>query len=504
MPLATVLTRASRGIDAPLVTVEVQITGGLFATSIVGLTETAVKESGFRVRAALRQSGFTLPQGHVIVHLAPAGLRKSGGRYDLAIALGVLAASSQIAADALDGQEFIGELGLDGSLRPVPGILPAALATRAHNRRLVVPAANAPEAALAEGLPVCGARTLLDVCGALAGHSPLPAARPPACAAAGTGGADLADVRGQPQGRRALEVAAAGGHGLLLIGPPGSGKSMLAQRLPGILPPMTDDEALETAVVASVGPRGFDAARDWGRRPFREPHHTASYAALVGGGSRPQPGEVSLAHHGVLFLDELPEFKRGALEALREPLESGRILLARAQQQVEYPARFQLVAAMNPCPCGHLGDSSGRCRCSADLIERYRSRVSGPLLDRIDMHVEMPRQPREVVMSEDATAEASAPVRERVTRAREVQCARQRVSNARLGQAATEALCRPEPAARALIEGAFDRLGLSARAYHRVLRLARTVADLAGSEAIEAAHMAEALGYRRLDRTTVS
>ena len=412
------------------------------------------------------------------------------------MALGILAASGQVPRRALAGREVLGELALSGELRPVHGVLPAALRARRENHALVVPAGNAAEAALVSGAEVRTARSLLEVCAWLRGAAALPEPEPVKVAPCDAG-PDLADVRGQPQARRALEVAAAGAHNLLFVGPPGSGKTLLATRLASILPPMTEEEALEAAAIASVAGRAHDAAR-FGRRDTRAPHHSASAVALVGGGSMPRPGEISLAHHGVLFLDELPEFDRRVLEALREPLESGRIQISRAARQAEFPARFQLVAAMNPCPCGYAGDPSGRCRCAAEAQQRYVARLSGPFLDRVDLHVEVPRLPREALRS--APGESSATVRARVARARALQVARSGAPNAWLAQADVERLCRLAPADQALLDRAVERLGLSARAYHRILRVARTIADLDGADAIAHAHLTEALGYRRMDR----
>ena len=490
MSLAVVHSRALTGIDAPPVTVEAHLGNGLPSFSIVGLPEAAVRESRDRVRSAILNSGFEFPARRITVNLAPADLPKEGARFDLAIALGILAASGQIPPPAPDRHVFLGELALGGALRPVHGVLPAAAALHGDGAELVVPADNAAEAALVPDLAVRPAPDLLAVCAHLTGAETLPLQPPTGGAGHAPEAPDLADVRGQRHAKRALEIAAAGGHSLLLFGPPGTGKSMLAERLPGLLPPMSHAEALETAAVHSVAGRPFDPAA-WGRRPFRAPHHTASGVALVGGGGHPRPGEIPLAHNGVLFLDELPEFDRRVLEVLREPLETGRITISRAARQAEFPARFQLVAAMNPCPCGHLGDPGGRCRCTPEQVQRYRARLSGPLLDRIDLHVEVPVLP--------SGAPASGEVRERVAEA----AARQRergAPNARLSGPALEAACALDAESRALLAAAVSRLGLSARAHHRILRVARTIADLAGKETIATAHLAEALGYRQLDR----
>jgi magnesium chelatase family protein len=500
LSLCILNSRAREGIDAPPVTVEVHLSGGLPSMSVVGLPELAVKESRDRVRGALLNGHFQFPAGRVTVNLAPADLPKEGGRFDLPIALGVLGASGQVNASALAGLELIGELALSGTLRPVTGVLPAALAVRNAGRSLVLPRENADEAALVSGLDIYPAGHLLEVCAHLNGTERLPRHARSDAAQALPGYADLAEVRGQDHAKRAVEIAAAGGHSLLFIGPPGTGKSMLASRLPGILPPMTEDEALETAAVRSVSGMGPFDPRRWRERPFRSPHHTASGVALVGGGSNPRPGEISLAHQGVLFLDELPEFDRRVLEVLREPLESGRIHISRAARQAEFPARFQLVAAMNPCPCGYLGDPSGRCRCSADQVARYRARISGPLLDRIDLHVEVPQLPPEQLNAALASAETSAAVRARVEAARERSLVRAGKANQALTPREIERTCRLDDAGQRLIAQALTRLGLSARAYHRVLKVARTIADLAGSDAIETTHLSEAIGYRRLDR----
>jgi magnesium chelatase family protein len=496
MALAVVRSRAQVGVAAPRVDVEVHLSGGLPVIAIVGLPEAAVREARDRVRAAIVNAHFEFPQRRATINLAPADLPKDGGRFDLPIALGILAASGQLPMPALDGHEFLGELALSGELRPVVGVLPAVLKARRLGRVLVVPEANGAEAGLVEGVDVRTARSLLEVCAYVRGVADLPRAAPDAAAAPALGGPDLADVRGQPQARRALEVAAAGGHNLLMVGPPGTGKTLLATRLATILPPLAEDEALESAAVRSVAGLPVDVAR-FRERPTRAPHHSASAAALIGGGSVPRPGEASLAHHGVLFLDELPEFDRHVLENLREPLESGRVLISRAAQQSEFPARFQLVAAMNPCPCGYLGDASGRCRCTPDAVARYAARISGPLLDRIDLHIHVPRPPQSLLRGSAAPGEPSATVRERVVAARDRALARAGKANGQLGPREVDRDCPLRDTDAALLERAVERLGLSARAYHRILRVARTIADLAGSAAIDTAHLAEAIALRR-------
>jgi len=464
---------------------------------IVGLPEAAVREAKDRVRAAILCAQFEFPARVITVNLAPADLPKGGGRFDLPIALGVLAASGQVPLHALAGYEFLGELGLTGELRRVDGVLPAALEVARSGRGLVVPPGNGAEAALARDAEVYTARTLLEVCAALHGTRQLPRAQAPEMTA--VSGPDLDDVRGQMHARRALEIAAAGGHHLLLIGPPGCGKTLLASRLPGILPRASEAEALETAAIASVSGRGLDPSR-WREPTFRSPHHTASAVALVGGGGEPRPGEISLAHHGVLFLDELPEWDRRALEVLREPLESGVVTISRAARQCEFPARFQLVAAMNPCPCGWAGDPCGRCRCSTEAIARYCARISGPLLDRIDLQVEVPRLPPSELRQNAPSGECSAAVRSRVAAARAIQLTRAGSTNAQLSQAATLHHCALTSADQQLLEQAAETMQLSARSMHRILRVARTIADLSDSAVISSAHLAEAIGYRRFEQ----
>jgi magnesium chelatase family protein len=494
--VSTVLSRAPLGLSAPLVRVEVHLAGGLPTFVVVGLPETVVRESRERVRSALVTAGFDFPMMRITVNLSPADLPKAGGRFDLPIALGILAAHGQLPARSLRRREFYGELSLAGDLRETPMLLPALLAGSRAGRELFLQAANGLEASLIAGAQLRLATHLREICEALRGRPNL-SGPPPAPSAAEPPPPDLADIRGQFAAKRALEIAASGEHGLLLVGPPGAGKTLLAQRLPGLLPPLEAAEALEVASVESAAGRRPGAGR---RRPFRHPQHTASVASLIGG-SHLRPGELSLAHRGVLFLDELPEFARDALEALREPLESGVVILARARSTCEFPACFQLVAAMNPCACGYHGDPQGRCHCTAGQVARYRGRVSGPLLDRIDIHVELAGVGADDLVSDaPSIIEGSAAVAARVAAARRLQLERQGKLNARLSAAETARICRLDRRSRALLGAAISRLGLSARAYSRVLKLARTCADLAAVAQIESVHVAEAIQLRALDR----
>ncbi|MFA7665266.1 MAG: YifB family Mg chelatase-like AAA ATPase [Burkholderiaceae bacterium] len=503
MSLAVVRSRALVGMSAPPVDVEVHLGLGLPAFHIVGLPEAVVRESRERVRAALLHGGFDFPNRRLTVNLTPADLPKDSGRFDLPIALGILAASSQLPGKALDDIEFVGELSLTGDIRPIRGALAmaAAVAHDGEGRSLMLPAANAAEAALVETLCALAAGRLTDLVAQLRGTAAFERIDParPGQGNEATGAGhfpaseiDFAQIKGHDQARRALEIAAAGRHSLLMLGPPGAGKSLLAAGLPGILPPMAGDEALASAAVTSLGGRFH--ARDYGQRPFRAPHHSASTIALVGGGANPRPGEISLAHNGVLFLDELPEFPRTALEALREPLETGRIALSRAARQIELPANFQLIAAMNPCPCGYLGDD--RCRCPPERVRRYQDRVSGPLLDRIDLQIQV-LPVDEWTLTSPTPGEPSAAIRARVGAAHDRQLRRQQQANAALGPAAIDRHCPLDPDALALLHTAARRLRWSSRALHRTIRVARTIADLAGRDPLTAADVGEAIGYRR-------
>ncbi|MFM2588470.1 YifB family Mg chelatase-like AAA ATPase [Vibrio sp. TBV020] len=497
MGLAVVYSRACVGVEAPAVTVEVHISNGMPGFTLVGLPETTVKESRDRVRSAIINSRFEFPAKRITVNLAPADLPKEGGRFDLPIALGILAASEQLPLQCLSDMEFVGELALSGELRSVKGVLPAALAANKANRRLVVPHHNGDQAALVGASTHKSAQSLLEVCADLSGQQSMALHQTATHETKRKLSRDLQDIIGQQQGKRALEIAAAGNHNLLFLGPPGTGKTMLASRLCDLLPEMTTEEAMETASVASLTQQEINI-QNWKQRPFRAPHHSSSMAALVGGGSIPRPGEISLAHNGLLFLDEMPEFERKVLDSLREPLESGEIIISRAQGKTRFPARFQLVGALNPSPTGYY--EGNQSRVNPQTILRYLSRLSGPLLDRFDMSLEIPALPKGTLAEGGDRGESTVVVRERVYIAREAMLSRSNKVNALLGSREIERYCPLDKQNAQFLESALHRLGLSIRAYHRIIKVARTIADLEGAEDINRSHLAEALGYRAMDR----
>lgn len=499
MSLAIVYSRALSGIDAPLVTVETDLSFGLPKFSIVGLPETAVKESRDRVRSALLNTHFEFPISHITVNLAPADLPKEGGRFDLPIAIGILAASSQIPLNILDEYEIVGELALSGELRAVQGILPFALNTKKVRKKLIVPLANADEAAIVSDLMVFPAQHILDVSAHLCSQKKILSYKKTFSRIENKTTGDFSDVNGQDHAKRALEIAASGGHSVLLIGPPGTGKTMLASRLPSILPDMTEQEAIESAAVMSITSKGFNFT-DFKKRPFRSPHHSASAVALVGGSNPPKPGEISLAHQGILFLDELSEFNRHVLEALREPLESGMITISRAAFQCAFPANFQLIAAMNPCPCGYYGDEEHTCRCTSDQIQKYRLKISGPILDRIDMHINVPRlSPELLSLKNNQNNEKSADIKERVKHANVIQLKRFNKLNTKLTPKELQQVCHLNNEQEDFLNHAIKKLKLSARSYHRILKIALTIADLENASELKIEHLCEALSFRKID-----
>ncbi len=498
MSLTQLSTRAQEGIQAPAVNVEVHISNGLPAFTIVGLPEAAVREARDRVRSAIINSGFEFPARRITVNLAPADLPKEGGRYDLAIALGILAASEQVNPDTLENYDCYGELALSGECRTVDGLLPALIASKHADKQVIIPLHNQLEAGLVKDLQIYTADSLVAVCSSLNGGTPLPALKPGSVPNQAGFKLDLSDVYGQHQARRALEIAASGNHHLIMMGPPGTGKSMLAQRLNTILPLMSEDEAMSSASIRSICHKPV-TADNWQQRPFQSPHHTVSGVALVGGGSNPKPGEISLAHHGVLFLDELTEFDRKSIEVLREPLETGKIHISRASRQAEFPAEFQLVAAMNPCPGGC--DSIQICDCSPEQLNRYRNRLSAPLMDRIDIQIELPRLEKEELMRKtNQEPETSAAVRARVEQSRNRQLKRQGCLNGQLNNKQIEQVCVLDKGCETMLMNSIDKLKLTARSYHKLLKLARTIADMGKLESITQAHLAEAISYRRQER----